>query len=75
MKNIELLKELLKELQISPELKEEETPKLVCSIEGELIPFKDMDELKSYIWKNRVSDVVVYELKGKASVPFELEVK
>ena len=73
-----LLNQLSKEIeQLNPTgaTKKGKTPKIVCSIDGELMRFKNEGALKKFMWSQRPETVIRYDLVGTVEVPFELQIK
>ena len=76
--NNSLLGQLSKEIEeLNPAVatKKGKTPKIVCSIDGELMRFKNESALKKFMWNQRPETVIRYDLVGTVEVPFELQIK
>lgn len=63
-----------KEIEIvkSSKVKKAKSAEIICSVDGELIEFKNEAALKAFMWKERPEKVTRYDLIGTVSVPFDL---
>ena len=68
-----IINQLAKELENSkPKTKKNKVKTIVCNVDGQLISFKNETELKQFMFVERVSNVIRYDLTGRVEFPIEL---